>query len=188
MARAIVAVFDRLAGWLSRLRPPSRDGSRPFPVGPATFALMAVVAATLGLFAFRALRDPRRAAPPDVSEPAGAASRDADPISREADEWLAYAEELNRHGRRREALRAWYHAVLVTLFRNGMLRYQQGRTNWEYVSCLGPELLWRPAFVTMTRQFDHEWYGRQPGSAATFRAFADQARHVLRALRAGELA
>ena len=62
-----------------------------------------------------------------------ASQRDADPLSREQDEWEKYAAELAAAGRLREAIRAWYHAVLVGLFRAGLLHHHKGRTNWEYV-------------------------------------------------------
>jgi hypothetical protein len=144
-----------------------------------------VVASGLGLLAFQALR--RRSRPEEqASGPAPAASsRDADPLSREADDWERYARELAAAGRSREAIRAAYHAVLMTLFRAGLLHHQKGRTNWEYVGRLPPEAPARPGFMRLTRAFDREWYGRDQSSAETFAEYAQEAGAVVRLVRGG---
>jgi hypothetical protein len=187
IGRGLVRFFNWLAEWLGKLRPkPAERGSR-LASGPLTAVLVAVVVAVFGLIAYRALRRRDLAPPMVASEPVGESARDADPISREATEWERYALELARAGRRREAVRAWYHAILVTLFRRGILHYKQGRTNWEYVSRLDPQAAWRPAFIEMTRHFDREWYGRHSAAADALRDYVGNARAVLGALReAGE--
>jgi hypothetical protein len=73
--------------------------------------------------------------------------------------------------------------VLVSLFENGLLHHQKGRTNWEYAGQLSPELRWRPAFLDLTRLFDREWYGRRTSDAEAVRACAESARTILRAVR-----
>ena len=181
--------WKRLKPWLKRFWP-----SAPLPsVDPAqmsrttTIVLLVVGLATLliALLAVRAVF--RQNDAPIQSETSQTAARlDDDPLSREASEWERYAEQLAAAGRRREAIRAWYHAVLVTLFRMGLLHHSRGRTNWEYVSDLSPELRWRALFVDLTRGFDLEWYGRDASSAQALAAYARHGRSVLRALEAGE--
>jgi len=94
----------------------------------------------------------------ETSEPLGS-RRDEDPLSRGATEWERYAAQLAAAGRFREAIRAWYHAVLVTCYSTGVLHFRRSRTNWEYVSALAPSLDWRPEFIDLTRGFEREWYG-----------------------------
>src|SRR5207244_5595400 len=88
-----------------------------------------------------------------------ASRADEDPLSRAANEWERYAAQLAAAGRIREAIRAWYHAVLVTLYGAGILHFRKGRTNWEYISTITPTIPWRGDFVKLTRRFEHEWYG-----------------------------
>ena len=88
-------------------------------------ALVAAIALVLTVAAVRSMR--RRDAAEERGEAGEAApERDEDPLSREAAEWERYAGELAAAGRRREAIRAWYHAVLVALFRAGRLHHQRG--------------------------------------------------------------
>jgi hypothetical protein len=177
--------FGRLLDWLARLRPRSRSSGAGVDAGGATLAVVALLAAVLGLLAWRALVR-RRGAPSDRSESSTAVDsspRDEDPLSREANEWERYAVELEASGRRREAIRAWYHSVLVACFRNGLLHYEKGRTNWEYVARLPPEAPFRPSFVDVTRRFDREWYGRESSEAEALREQATQARALLRLIR-----
>jgi hypothetical protein len=148
--------------------------------------LVGVIVAVLAAFTIQSLR--RRGAPEERGEAGEVSSRaDENPLSREAGEWERYAAELAAAGRLREAIRAWYHAVLVTLFRAGRLHHQQGRTNWEYVSQVGPEARWRPAFIELTQAFDREWYGRSQSAAEALRSYSGTARELLRAVR-GEAA
>jgi hypothetical protein len=182
-------VLDRLGAWLKRFWPHA-----PTPIAGAglssstTLTILIVVGLAtilLALLAVRALRQTHDA-PLDGDAALPSAPRDDDPLSREANEWELYAQQLAAAGRRREAIRAWYHAVLVTLFRTGLLHYAKGRTNWEYVAVLPPEPLWRAGFIDLTRGFDVEWYGHEDSSAQALAAYARQGRSVLRALEAGE--
>lgn len=180
-------ILSRIGEWLKRLWPERAKREATDPVGTG-LAVAALVAAAIGIFAvlaLRALRRRRRAKDEAASESLPVSTRDADPLSREASEWQRYARELAAAGRAREAIRAWYHAVLVALFRVGALHYQKGRTNWEYVS-RAPEAAWRPAFVEITRSFDREWYGRDRSTADVLGECAGQARGILRSLGEGE--
>jgi hypothetical protein len=181
--------WKRIEAWLKRLwpRPRSPVASAAQMSRTTVVVLIAVGLATLLilLLAARAM-----AKPVDVvaesDAPQAAARRDDDPLSREPNEWERYAEELAAAGRRRESIRAWYHAVLTTLFRTGVLHYAKGRTNWEYVSDLSADLRWRATFVSLTRGFDVEWYGRDVSSPQVLAVYARDGRSVLRALGAGQ--
>jgi hypothetical protein len=153
-----------------------------------TWMVMGVTLAILGIvgaIAFVTLR--RRPAPAEAaSGPAPAVTgRDEDPLSRSSNEWERFAAELMKSGRFREAVRAWYHAVLVTLFRSGTLHYRKDRTNWEYAYALSPDVAWRPGFVEATRTFEQIWYGRSETPAETAEAYAADALGILGKVRGG---
>jgi hypothetical protein len=175
----------KIRRWLRRLVP-RREATEQGDAGTtAAVAIVfaAVVAALLAVLAVRSLRRGRGATTGGASSVIRSSSRDDDPLSRETSEWEVYARELATQRRWREAIRAWYHAVLVALFRSGVLHHQRGRTNWEYVSRLSPDLGWRPAFVTLTRRFDREWYGRRTSDDGALAECAREAQGVLRAVR-----
>ena len=112
-------------------------------------------------------------------------SRDEDPLSRSAAEWERFAGELFGAGRFREAIRAWYHCLLVTMFRAGALHYRKDRTNWEYAFSLAPDLGWRPRFMESTRTFEREWYGRRNTGEDTADEFRREAIDLLGTVREG---
>jgi hypothetical protein len=116
--------------------------------------------------------------------PAAVQEADANPLSRDAGEWELYAERLAKTGRFREAVRAWYHAALVTLFRSGILHFRKGRTNWEYCYALPSSLRERDRFNELTRVFEAEWYGSDRSQPERVSACADMARSVMLAARA----
>ena len=185
VARAIDEQLRRFWRFLNKLGPKrSAKAGGGLDARPATVLIVIVAAATLLLLAVRVWRR-RGEASLEVSAAAGAAesARDADPLSREANEWEDHARELEAAGRRREAIRAWYHAVLVTLFRQGLLHYEKGRTNWEYAAALPPEAGWRPAFFAITRRFDQEWYGRASSDPDVLRDYSSEAQRILATLR-----
>jgi hypothetical protein len=113
-------------------------------------------------------------------------SRDDDPLSRGATEWERYAAQLAADGRFREAIRAWYHAVLVTCYAAGILHFRKGRTNWEYIASLAASTEWRPELIRLTQRFEHEWYGAEQSSEEAFEDCSEHARNVLAAVAASE--
>lgn len=108
---------------------------------------------------------------------------DADARSRTSTEWEDRAIQMQREGRHREAVRAWYHAALAVLFRTGVLRYRKGRTNWEYAYSLSPVHGWRQEFIQLTQTFEREWYGHHRTSPETVRLFEQGTREVLQQIR-----
>jgi hypothetical protein len=146
--------------------------------------LVGLIVLILGVLAFEVIRRSRKRAATAVEESAPLTStRDDDPLSRGANEWERYAAQLAAAGRLREAIRAWYHAVLVTLYAANILHYRRGRTNWEYVAALGPEHAWRARFIELTRQFEHEWYGSDDSSSDALAECSAAARGILDAVR-----
>jgi hypothetical protein len=147
--------------------------------------LIVLILGAVGIVAYVTLQR-RRVVVETVTTEAPMAVRDEDPLSRSSNEWERLAAELMGSGRFREAIRAWYHAVLVTLFRSGLLHYRKDRTNWEYAYALGPDLPWRPGFVDATRTFEQVWYGRREAPSDAAEAFASDARRILDKVRGGK--
>lgn len=186
IAKAIGDFIDKVWEWLLDLLFPERSSSGSL-VGlnlAVVTVLVVVLALVLGWVGWRVLRKRRRGAAPAVAGPAPLPpSADDDPLSREANEWERYARELAAAGRAREAIRAWYHAVLVAFYRAGTLHYRKGRTNWEYVSAVPPGTAWRSRFVEMTRHFEREWYGRDISTPEALRESEEMALSLLSAVR-----
>ena len=176
--------IERLFEWLGRVLSRGKVQGGTKGSVAVLVAVIAVLLAIATAFSLRR-RDPVDAAGEAETVPS---ARDQDPLSRESNEWERYAAELAGSGRRREAIRAWYHAVLVALFRAGQIHHQKGRTNWEYVAQVGPQAVWKGSFVRLTETFDREWYGREASALDTLREHASRAKDLLRAVRGGEAA
>jgi hypothetical protein len=186
IAEALNDFFEKIWDWLLDLlfTRRSSDGSAVGLNLAAVIVLVVALALLLAWVGWRVLRKRRRGVAAVVAGPAPLASAaDDDPLSREANEWERYARELAAAGRPREAIRAWYHAVLVALYRAGTLHYRKGRTNWEYVSAVPPGTAWRSGFVEMTRHFEREWYGRDSSTPEALRESEEMALSLLSALR-----
>jgi hypothetical protein len=191
--KALEWIGDKLVklwDWLTQMWPRDKatGGSAlktRFVVGALALAIVTVV----GILVWEVMRRSRRniQAPAAASEPI-ASSQDADPLSRGASEWERYAAQLAAAGRIREAIRAWYHAVLVTCYGAGILHYRKGRTNWEYVGAISPEMAWRSDFITLTRAFETEWYGHTTSTRDALEACSERAERILTGLRRGAAA
>jgi hypothetical protein len=181
----IIDKLGRLLDWFLDLFPDS--AGHPGATGGMRWIVAGLVAIIVLLIAFLALEARRRAqrgAKPDVetSEPLGS-KRDEDPLSRGASEWERYAAQLAQTGRFREAIRAWFHAALVTCYAGGVLHYRKSRTNWEYIATLAPSLEWRPDFISLTRRFEREWYGADQSSLDAYEDCQRKARVVIENVR-----
>jgi len=171
--------------WLKRFWPDIKVKEHPtagmrWIVG----SVVALIVIVIAVLAFEVIRRSRRRPLDLVAESEHASStRDADPLSRGANEWERYAAQLAAAGRIREAIRAWYHAVLVTLYGEGILHFRKGRTNWEYVSTLAPNVAWRGEFVKLTRRFEKEWYGSERSSDDALADCRGSARQILSSVR-----
>jgi len=188
LRRWVAERWERLLDWLKKAFTRKREkGGSEVDLPRLVTVLVIVLAAVLAGLGLLALRRRRAVAavPEGVTAPSPPA-RDDDPLSRRAGEWEAYAQELAAAARFREAVRAWYHAVLVALYQRGILHHRKGRTNWEYVAAVPPEAAWRPVFVAVTRRFEREWYGSDRSSREALEATAEEARALLGALFPGQ--
>lgn len=185
---AIVWIGERLAellDWLLGFLPRSATddeaggGIRGIVIFVASLIVLVVIA-----LAMQVVRR-GRSGPRIESAALPLESRDADPLSRASNEWERYAAQLAAAERWREAIRAWYHAVLVTLYSSGVLHFRKGRTNWEYVASISPSHAWRGEFIELTRRFEQEWYGSRESSAAAYDDCGGRARALLDELGSG---
>jgi hypothetical protein len=181
--KKIEQFYDWVMSWWpqGRVRKISNSfGGTPWLVA----AVVILIVAVLAILALEIARRSRRRVAVEVAESDPIASRrDEDPLSRGANEWERYAAQLAAAGRIREAIRAWYHAVLVTLYGAGILHFRKGRTNWEYVSALAPDITWRGEFVQLTRRFEQEWYGHDASGDEALEDCSGRARRILEVVR-----
>lgn len=173
--------------WLFDLFPRRRPNESTASVAMrwVVFGVVALILLLVLVLAFKVLRRSRTGTAATVQSsavPLGSKA-DEDPLSRGATEWERYAAELATAGRFREAIRAWYHAVLVTCYAAGILHFRKGRTNWEYVALLAPSLPWRPEMIELTRRFEREWYGSLHSTSEALDDCSEFAAHIIEAIR-----
>ena len=168
-----------LIKWLGTAFKKSDSAPSEF-LGPLTVTLILALAGLALLLALDIVRRNRaKKSTLTARAPLAASPHDADPLSRTANEWASYAAQLSSTGQNRMAIRAWYHAVLVALYRGGNLHYRKGRTNWEYYYSLAPELGWRRQFFDLTGGFEIEWYGREESTLDSLNQYAETAKAIL---------
>lgn len=194
-------VWDDITGWLTKAfawiseklewlwdwlitfwpRTDARD-----PEGGVTLTVMMttiLIAACLLALALMVIRRSRRrpqTAPVIVERIASIA--DQDPRSRPESEWVRLARSLAAAGRHREAIRAWYNAILSTLIRTRRVSWIRGRTNWEYVSAVAVSSPWKGDLVRLTAEFDREWYGNHEVDSTAYASFAETAAMILESI------
>jgi hypothetical protein len=100
---------------------------------------------------------------------------DEDEPERTLDEWLALADEHEREGRYREAVRCLYLACLLKFDEAGVARFDRGQTNWEHLYRIegSLKLPYGLDFREPTRMFDRIWYGHIVRGAADVTMFRD---------------
>jgi hypothetical protein len=151
------------------------------------FAVVALIVIALILLAIDSARRRRHGDADLLTSTAPLRStRDDDPLSRGATEWERYAMQLANDSRFREAIRAWYHAVLVTCYSAGALHFRKGRTNWEYIASLAPSVAWRPELIRLTQSFEQQWYGSMQSTRDACDECRANARQILDELHASE--
>jgi hypothetical protein len=175
----IVQLFEWLEGFL-----PARDESGTTSgLRWMVIAVVALIVLGIIFLAVEVVRRARRGDPETLTSSAPLRStRDDDPLSRGATEWERYAAQLAADGRYREAIRAWYHAVLVTCYGTGVLHFRKGRTNWEYIASLPASTPWRSELMRLTQRFEQEWYGADQSSEDAFDDCSTRAKLILDAL------
>ncbi|HVR40218.1 MAG TPA: DUF4129 domain-containing protein [Thermoanaerobaculia bacterium] len=190
VAKALEWIWDKITrffDWLLEFWPKSKTAKDGGGTPALRWIVIVVVIAIVALLTILAIevvrRGRRRTEEPSAESTELASKRDEDPLSRGANEWEVYAAKLAAAGRIREAIRAWYHAVLVTLYGAGILHFRKGRTNWEYVSALASDLAWRPEFVSLTRRFELEWYGHVESTGDALDDCSESAQEILDSVR-----
>jgi Domain of unknown function (DUF4129) len=174
---------DWLGRWLRRVLEGARGNRPAFSLRGVVFLAVLLALAMAAVAVQAARRRQRHRTPAAVTAaPMTGPAQDDDPLSRASGQWESYARDLAAAGRFREAIRAWYHAVLVTLYRRGIVHYRKGRTNWEYIATIPAATSWRPALVEMTSHFEREWYGRDRSSPEALADSQALARRLLRDL------
>jgi len=184
----ITKQWEKLANWFDRWWPKESLKERKAKTGGSVrglvIGIVVAIIIVIAILAYEVVRRSRAELPaPLAKSDLLASKRDDDPLSRGATEWERYAGQLAAAGRVREAIRAWYHAVLVTLYGAGILHFRKGRTNWEYVAALSPEIAWRTEFVLLTRRFEEEWYGRDRSTVEAFEEVRDLAQSIVDIVR-----
>lgn len=186
MFRWLSETIARILEWIVDLFPSRRpqESAATFGLRWIIFFVVALIVIVLAVLAVGVMRRSRRAQPETV-ESAGpiGSKRDEDPLSRGPTEWERYAARLAGEGRYREAIRAWYHAVLVTCYATGVLHFRKGRTNWEYIATLAPSYDWRAELIQLTRRFELEWYGHRASGADALDECSRRAQRILQSLR-----
>lgn len=173
--------ISQIIHWLLNLFFSKSSGAGISGISLGVIILVVIITILLGIFGFIVLSrnkivDKKRV---DGFTSPVTSIKDEDPLSRTSLEWERFAKELIAQGRFREAVRAWYHALLTTLFRTGFLHHRKERTNWEYVNSLSPSLVWRPDFVEATRRFEEEWYGRRNTDRERIEIYALKVQKIL---------
>ena len=183
MFRWIGEKFEQFFDWIDGFFP--RDEPEGATSGMRWIVIAVVTLIVIGIL-FLAIEVIRRARRVDAQTLTSSAplrsSRDDDPLSRGATEWERYAAQLAAEGRFREAIRAWYHAVLVTCYGEGVLHFRKGRTNWEYIASLPPSVAWRSELIKLTQRFEQEWYGAERSSEDALDDCSARAKFILDSL------
>ncbi|HUR81263.1 MAG TPA: DUF4129 domain-containing protein [Thermoanaerobaculia bacterium] len=182
----VVEQLKKFLEWLFDLLPKRRPHESAASVTTrwVVFAVVALIVLGVLVLAISVLRRSRASTGEAVQSTAPLGSKaDEDPLSRGATEWERYAAELAKAGRFREAIRAWYHAVLVTCYAAGILHFRKGRTNWEYVASLGPSVEWRPELIELTRRFEREWYGSMQSTSEALDECGERAAGIIEVVR-----
>jgi hypothetical protein len=194
IAEAIVRALEwigeklgKLIDWLIEFLPRQRraDG-KAGDIRWSVIGMVALIVIAVVILAIAVLRRGKSGTSEvaESTEPAGS-KRDENPLSRGATEWERYAAQLASEGRHREAIRAWYQAVLVTCYSAGILSFRKGRTNWEYLAMLAPTLPWRAEMIALTRRFEVEWYGHAESSEEALDDCSERASRILESVRRG---
>jgi hypothetical protein len=173
LGRKLVALLHWLQRWWSPSERPLASPENGAGLAQGVLVVVGILAVLLvGLAAFVLVR--YRAPRPEPAMPTPAATADADPTSRDESAWRARADALAAEGRHREAIRAFYHALLVRCFQTGALQARRGTTNREYARALDTRVAWAPDFEELTFRFDLEWYGHDSSTAAAFSDFLER--------------
>jgi hypothetical protein len=150
---------------------------------PLTYGILAILLAVFIYYVAREFSIKRRL------RRAAATVLEEDEPMRTLDEWLEQADQLEREGRYREAVRCLYLACLLKFDEADVARFIRTQTNWEHLARIkkSPTLPPDIQFEQPTRDFDHIWYGyRVKGASdvAQFRSVYTNLKFILEGRRA----
>jgi len=122
------------------------------------YAMWTILAALVALLAYLALR---HASWKKRLKRKTSALLEEDEPERTLDEWLERADQLERAGQYREAVRCLYLACLLRFDEARVARFDRGQTNWEHLARIKASPLLPPGldFEPTTKAFDQIWYG-----------------------------
>jgi len=170
--------FKRFARWLEQLLGRNRMDVNPNLPNPGSlqwFTTLVWVILGLGVAAFAYFAIRYFAKRSKSLRRARAMLEEDEPV-RTLDEWLAEADELERQGKHREAVRALFLACLLRFDQHRVARFERSETNWEHLRRIQASPS-RPAdldFLEPTKRFDLVWYGFRgdgPADVVRFRAW-----------------
>lgn len=175
------------ANWLSaaierlrNLRGESRQTNRSAPVGAllglGQFVVYIVWVLIIGLIVAFLVYATRFVHFRNLKHRKARALLQDDEPERSLDEWLAMADDLERQGRYREAVRALYLSSLLKFDERNIAAFVRGQTNWEHLARIdgSPRVPAGLDFRAPTQAFDLIWYGGRVKGAedvARFRAW-----------------
>lgn len=173
-AEAAPSLAARVRGWiaeqLGRLLEALAGTDQASLLGSLVLVVVLLAVLVLAVRFARGLR-PDPATPPVI----------ADAVGRDPADWEADAEEHERAGRLREALRCRYRALVAELAAAGVVDEAPGRTSGEYLREVRAR---RPTaaadLAAVTASFDAVWYGH----ARVDQARLDEVRRRSAAVRA----
>ena len=159
----LAKAYERVGNALRALLNPSTPDAPNLPSGRGFFGpwlsylmwgLLGLILVVFLYFAFRHFtwqgKLKRKAALMDEDEP-----------ERTLDEWLVLADQLEREGKFREAVRCLYLACLLKFDEHHVARFDRGQTNWEHLKRIevSPGKPPHLSFREPTQAFDRVWYG-----------------------------
>ena len=108
-----------------------------------------------------------------------------DEADRTLDEWLVLADQLEKEGRYREAVRSLYLACLMKFDESRVARFDRGQTNWEHLARIeaSPRLPDGLNFREPTKAFDRIWYGYQVNGSDDVQRFRTWYQDIVDATR-----
>ena len=154
--------FINLIGRLFKSSPAKQSssiGEAPSILGPwLIYGMWGLLAALVAVFAYVILKHARWRL--QLKRRTKAMLEEDEP-ERTLDEWLARADELERQGLHREAVRCLYLACLLKFDEARIAKFDRGQTNWEHLHRIQLSPLLPPDldFQATTLAFDRIWYG-----------------------------
>lgn len=182
-----INLIDDILDWLLEwFYVRSTDGGKSFNLGNlVTLILIIVTAIVVILLIFHLYRNKnfKLTSANATSHASASSDTDDDVLSKNTDEWDEHGKSLMQNGQYREAIRAFYHAVLTKAFNMGKLHYRLGRTNWEYVGAISLGDNWRNSFINLVMIFERAWYGHENSSLNEARDFLRETDSLIQILQ-----